>query len=145
MTIRGRLPIFLLLLAPVGCLEPDLPTVDGVEVTITEANFQSEVLDSAQPVLVDFGADWCGYCRKLDPVVAHLSRNYEDRLKVGKVNVDENLTLARDYEVDGLPTLVLFRNGKEVDRTGGYQSLGMLSDWVDERIGATSAAPGAGG
>jgi thioredoxin 1 len=119
--------------------------VDGVEVTITESNFQSEVLDSTQPVLVDFGADWCGPCRRLEPVIAHLSLNYEGRLKVGKVDVDDNTTLARDYSVHGVPALILFQNGREVDRTVGYQSLGMLSDWVDERIGAASPALGAGG
>jgi thioredoxin 1 len=118
----------------VGCMEPELPHVSGVEVALNEANFQSEVLDSTEPVLVDFGATWCGPCRKMEPVIAHASLNYEGRVKFGKVDIDASQTLAREYGVSGVPSLVLFHRGQEIGRTLGYHSLDDLSAWVDGQV-----------
>lgn len=117
-----------------GCMEPELPHVSGVEVALNEANFQSEVLDSTEPVLVDFGATWCGPCRKMEPVIAHASLSYEGRVKFGKVDIDASQTLAREYGVNGIPALVLFHRGQEIGRTVGYHSLDDLSAWVDGQV-----------
>ncbi len=119
------------LLAASCAFEPPLPDVEGIEVNVTEETFTAEVLESSEPVLVDFGATWCGPCRQMEPVLANLSLNYEGRLKVAKVDVDDSPELAAKYGVDGIPAMVLIDNGQEVDRTVGSQSLSSLSKWVD--------------
>ncbi len=82
--------------------------------------FERDVLQSPKPTLVDFYADWCGPCRALAPVVEEIAAELDGQLKVAKVNVDENETLSRKYGVQGIPTLVLFREGQEVERIVGY-------------------------
>jgi len=82
---------------------------------ITEASFQSEVLASNQPVLVDFFAPWCGPCKMLAPALEGIAKNYAGRIKVVKVNVDEATDLAAHYRIQGVPTLLIFQDGKPVD------------------------------
>jgi thioredoxin 1 len=84
------------------------------EATITEANFDKEVLQSDLPVMVDFWAVWCGPCKVLSPIVDELAKDYAGKLKVGKVNVDENNALAQRYGVMSIPTLKFFKAGKMV-------------------------------
>ncbi|MCK4899468.1 MAG: thioredoxin [Anaerolineales bacterium] len=88
---------------------------------ISEANFQNEVLDANQPVMVDFTAVWCGPCKMLDPVVKELSEEWADSVKVVKLDVDNNPSLAMQYQVMGVPTLMLFVNGQISERITGYQ------------------------
>lgn len=89
------------------------------EITITEANFEKEVLQSDLPVLVDFWADWCGPCKMLSPIIAEIAKEYEGRVKVGKINIDTQQELAVKYRVASIPTLVLFQNGQAVKRSVG--------------------------
>ncbi len=84
------------------------------EVIITEQNFDQEVLQSAMPVMIDFWAVWCGPCKVLSPIVEELAGEYAGKLKVGKVNVDENNNLAMRYGVMSIPTLKFFKSGKLV-------------------------------
>ncbi len=84
-------------------------------------NFQSEVLQATQPVLVDFSAVWCGPCKQLDPVVKQLADLWNGKVKVVKLDVDTDPQLAEEYQVMGVPTLMLFKNGKPVERVSGYQ------------------------
>ncbi len=89
--------------------------------TVSQANFQSEVVSSDLPVLVDFTAAWCGPCKMLDPIVTQLAQEWGGKVKVVKLDVDDNSDLAIQYQVMGVPTLILFVKGQPVQRVTGYQ------------------------
>ena len=84
-----------------------------------ESNFDAEVLQSDLPVFVDFYADWCGPCKMMSPVIDQLAAEYDGKIKVGKVNVDENGDLAQKYGIMSIPNMISFKNGQPVDRIVG--------------------------
>jgi len=86
---------------------------------VNDANFESEVLKSSQPVLVDFWASWCAPCRMLAPTVELVAEKYQGKAKIVKLNVDENESSSSNYGVKGIPTLILFRDGQEAERVVG--------------------------
>ena len=88
---------------------------------INEDIFQAEVLDSAEPVLVDFSAEWCGPCKMLDPIVEQLSQEWQGKVKFVKVDADQNPNIVMQYSVMGIPTLLLFKGGEIKERVTGYQ------------------------
>ncbi len=96
------------------------------EITLTSQNFDSEVLNSDIPVLVDFWASWCGPCRMIAPAVAEIAQENEGKIKVGKVNVDEEPELADRFSVNSIPTLISFKNGELYKTTVGVQSKNSL-------------------
>ena len=101
------------------------------EIKLTEANFEEEVLKSDIPVLVDFWASWCGPCMMLAPVVEEIAKEYEGKIKVGKVNVDEQQRLAVQYRISSIPSLKLFKNGEIADSTVGFMQKEELEAFIN--------------
>jgi thioredoxin 1 len=101
---------------------------------VNQTNFQSEVLQAPGPVLVDFWAPWCGPCRMVAPVVDKIAQAYAGRLKVVKLNTDDSPSLAGQYEVSGIPALILFKSGAPVDRIVGYVPEKQLATMVEKHL-----------
>ena len=99
-------------------------------ITITTENFDAEVLHSEKPVLLDFWASWCGPCRMLSPIVDEVAEERSD-VKVGKVNVDEQMELAMRFQVSSIPMLVVFKDGKAVAKSVGYRSKPEIAAMVE--------------
>jgi thioredoxin 1 len=91
-------------------------------VTLTQDNFSKEVLESATPVLVDFWAEWCGPCKMIAPVLDELAGEYDGRIKIGKVNIDNAQALAAQYNVRAIPTLLMFKQGQVAEQVVGLRS-----------------------
>jgi thioredoxin 1 len=103
-------------------------------VQVTDTQFESVVLDSDGPVLVDFWAPWCMPCRMVAPVLEELASEYEGRLLIAKVNTDEDFQAAQQYRVQGIPTMILFNRGVEVDRTVGALPKPQLESWIESTV-----------
>ncbi|GFH90107.1 MAG: thioredoxin [Lachnospiraceae bacterium] len=93
-----------------------------MEYKFTTDNFEKEVLQSELPVLVDFYADWCGPCKMMAPIVEGLAQGYDGKVKVGKLNIDDEMEIAQQYRVMSIPTFILFKDGKAVETSVGAMS-----------------------
>ena len=103
-------------------------------VKVTDASFEQDVLKSSTPVVVDFWAEWCGPCRMIGPALEEISNEMTGRVKIAKVNIDENPQIAADYGIRSIPTLFLFKNGQKVDQTVGAKPKGDLSRWIQKNV-----------
>ena len=88
---------------------------------VTQENFEEEVVKSEVPVIVDFWAPWCGPCKMVAPIIEEIARDYSDKVKVGKINVDEQSSLAVKYGIQSIPTVILFKKGEVVQKIVGYR------------------------
>jgi thioredoxin 1 len=100
----------------------------------TKANFESEVLNASGAVLVDFWASWCGPCRMVSPIIDELAEDYKGKIKIGKVNVDEESELASTFAVVSIPTVILFKNGKIEERLVGAYPKDEYEEIIDKHI-----------
>ena len=101
---------------------------------VTDAAFQSEVLDSDVPVIVDFWAPWCAPCRAIAPIMEALAETYEGKLKVAKVNVDENTDVAQKYRITAIPTVILVKGGEVVEQAVGSKSKAWFEELVERHV-----------
>jgi thioredoxin 1 len=106
----------------------------------SDSDFETDVLKSEKPVLIDFYADWCGPCKMIAPVVEQIAGEYGARLTVGKLNVDDSPDIAMRYQVMGIPTLGLFKAGKLVDKLVGFPGPGGVKAWIEKALGSAAAA-----
>jgi len=106
----------------------------GRVITLSESNWDQEVLQSDKPVLVDFWAPWCGPCRIIAPIIEELAEEFGDQIKVGKLNTDENPNIAMRYGIRAIPTIILFKDGEVVDTRIGVQPKEALKQMILEHL-----------
>lgn len=104
------------------------------EVILNSTNFRQEVLESDIPVLVDFWAPWCGPCKMLAPIVAQLATKYDGKVKVGKVDVDENPEVAEAFNISSIPTLIMFKDGNVVNQRVGGANMTVLEAFIEDSL-----------
>ena len=106
---------------------------------VTDANFQNEVLKSETPVLVDFWAEWCGPCKMIAPIVEEIAKKYEGKLRIGKMDVDSQPNVPQLFGIQGIPTLILFKNGEPVQQIVGFKTKDQLDALVSKHLVLESA------
>ncbi len=107
---------------------------DAKYITLTEENFQGEVLESTKPVLVDFWGTWCGPCQAIAPLIEEVAADFQGRAKVGKLDVDDHSSLAMRYSVRGIPTLLFFKDSEVVDQLVGVVSKQLIADKLNSLV-----------
>ena len=101
---------------------------------VNDSNFEAEVKNSDIPVLVDFWAPWCGPCRKISPIIDDLATEYEGKVKVVKVNTDENLKITQEFSISGIPSILIFKKGEAVERLVGLMQKSQLVTNIEKHL-----------
>jgi thioredoxin 1 len=108
---------------------------DGATLTVSDASFQADVLESAEPVVVDFFADWCGPCKAMAPALEQVAAEMKGKVKVAKIDVDQNPDITQRYRIQAMPTLMIFKNGEvAAQRVGALVQKKQLADWINGAI-----------
>jgi len=102
-----------------------------MELVINEQNFEQEVVNSDIPVLLDFWAPWCGPCKMLLPVIDEVAKEYDGKIKVGKVNTDENMSLSSKFQITSIPCLIIFKGGKAINKMVGFRPKNDIMKEID--------------
>ena len=103
-------------------------------ISVEDNNFKEKVLESKQPVLCDFWAEWCGPCKQISPILSEISQEYENKITIAKINIDNNPEVPSKYGIMSIPTLILFNNGKMVGSQIGLLEKQTNTDWINENI-----------
>ena len=103
-------------------------------IKISDDSFEYEVINKGKPIIVDFWAEWCGPCKQIGPILEEISEEYKEKVRIGKLDVDENPEIASQYQIRGIPTMMLFNNGSLVDTKVGMSSKNDLIQWIDQHI-----------
>ena len=103
-------------------------------IEISDDTFEENVIKKGQPIIVDFWAEWCGPCKQIGPILEEISDEYSDKITIGKLDVDENPETPGKFQIRGIPTMLLFNNGKLVDTKVGMSSKTDLKEWIEKNI-----------
>ena len=107
----------------------------GATLSVSDANFDQEVLQSSEPVVVDFFAEWCGPCKAMAPALEAVAAEMKGKVKVAKLDVDQNPTVTQEYKIQAMPTMMIFKGGKKVaERVGALTQKKLLQDWINGSI-----------
>jgi len=133
-------------LSPNPSVSEDAMTLESImpqhhPIKITSKNFQSEIIDSKEPVVVDFWAPWCGPCRAIGPVLEELVQKHSGKVKVAKINVDEEGALAGKFNIRGIPTLIVYHQGKEVGKVVGFHGKPAMEQLFTDLSALSASAP----
>lgn len=104
------------------------------ELIINESNFEQEVVNSNMPVLLDFWASWCGPCKMLLPVIDEIAQEYESKIKVGKVNTDDNMSLTTQFQITSVPCIIVFKNGKAINKIVGFKPKNKIIEEIENLL-----------